>query len=291
MTSNEAWPASSRTGQGASSLLPLLDHTRIGPRRFRGRQPEDEKRQVFGGQAIAQAFRAAAMTVDERFLPHSLHAYFLLTGDANIPIDFHVEDVRDGRSYVTRAVRASQHDRDILRLVASFHAAEESFVEHEPPAPPGLGGSPAGHHPVPPPDAVPELEQWPGFLHPMEIRPVVDDQGAAGRRMWLRADGDLGDDPVVHACAAAYASDLSLLTTALLPHGLTPGPAGDVVLASLDHAMWFHRPFRGDDWLLHETDSPIAHGGRAFTRGAVHDRSGRLVVSTAQEGVVRARRR
>jgi len=294
MTTTSSPAAHANRGRSGSALLPLLDHARIGPRHFRGRQPDDEKLQVFGGQALAQALRAATLTVDPVFVPHSMHAYFLVKGDARAPIDFHVEDIRDGRSYVTREVRSSQHGRDILRLVASFHVVEESFVEHEPT--PRMLQTESGMSSVPDPEDVPLLQQWPGFRHPMEIRPVegrcaTAEGGIPTRQMWLRADGDLGDDPALNACAVAYASDLSLLTTALLPHDLTPGPAGEVTLASLDHAMWFHRPFRGDDWLLHETDSPIAHGGRALTRGAVYDRSGRLLVSTAQEGAVRAPRR
>ncbi|WP_068265584.1 acyl-CoA thioesterase [Janibacter limosus] len=286
-------PAPGSVPRGQSTLLPLLEHERVGPGHFRGRQPDDDKLQIFGGQALAQALRAATLTVDPAFVPHSMHAYFLVKGDARTPVDFHVEDVRDGRSYVTREVRSSQHGRDILRLVASFHVVEQSFVEHEPPRRlPSHGGMSF----VPTPDDVPLLQQWPGFRHPMEIRPVEAQRASVDgavptRQMWLRTDGDLGDDPALNACAVAYASDLSLLTTALVPHDLTPGPSGEVSLASLDHSMWFHRPFRGDAWLLHETDSPIAHGGRALTRGAVYDMSGRLVVSTAQEGAVRAPKR
>jgi acyl-CoA thioesterase-2 len=272
-----------------ASLPDLLGLEQIDALVFRGVQPTDRKRQVFGGQAIAQSLMAASRTIDEGFDVHSMHCYFLLPGNADIPIVFLVERVRDGRSYATRQVTARQAGRDIFVLVASFQRPERG-LEHEPPLLPGLDPDAGPDVPrIPPAESLAVLEQHDGFRHPVMIAPVGQLSVASGRptqASWIRSDAPLPDDPLLHACAIAYASDLTLLVTALLPHGLRPGTS-DVMVASIDHSVWFHRPVRFDDWLLYQVESPIAGSGRALTRGEIFDRHGRLVVSTAQEGVIR----
>lgn len=265
-------------------LVHLLDLEHVDSLVFRGPPPNDVKRQVFGGQVIAQSLMAASRTVEAGRAVHSLHSYFLLTGDPTLPIVFLVERVRDGRSYTTRKVVARQNGRDIFILTASFHVSEDG-VEHRPPSPLGQ---------VPQPGELEPTRFQPGFLHPIDLRPVPagaapGTSGRPVRHVWAKADSALPEDPIIHTGSVAYASDLTMLVTALVPHALVAG-SPDVMMASLDHSMWFHRPFRGDEWLLHETESPIAHGGRALTRGEIYDQDGHLVASIAQEGVLRRRR-
>jgi acyl-CoA thioesterase-2 len=277
------------TGHGAvqpslGGLVHLLDLEQVDALVFRGPPPNDVKRQVFGGQVIAQSLMAASRTVEAGRAVHSLHSYFLLSGDPTLPIVFLVERVRDGRSYTTRKVVARQNGRDIFILTASFHVSEEG-VEHRPPSPIGQ---------VPHAEDLEPTRFQPGFLHPIDMRPVPagaapGTTGRPVRHVWARADSALPEDPIIHTGSVAYASDLTMLVTALVPHALVAG-SPDVMMASLDHSMWFHRPFRGDEWLLHETESPIAHGGRALTRGEIYDQAGHLVASIAQEGVLRRRR-
>lgn len=272
-----------------SSLDDLLDLEQIDTLVFRGVQPTDRKLQVFGGQAIAQSLMAASRTIDAGFDVHSMHCYFLLPGNADIPIVFLVERVRDGRSYATRQVTARQAGKDIFVLLASFQRPEKG-IEHEPPTLPGLApDSDSSAFRIPAPESLPVLEQRVGFLHPVAVAPIGQlptDTGRPTQAVWFRSEEALSDDPLLHACAIAYASDLMLLITALLPHGLKPGTS-DVRVASIDHSIWFHRPVRFDDWLLYRVESPIAGGGRALSHGEIYDRSGRLVVTTAQEGVIR----
>ncbi len=273
-------------------LVQLLDLEPIEVNIFRGTQPEEERQRVFGGQVAAQALMAAGRTVEHGRV-HSLHSYFLRPGDPSVPILYEVDRIRDGRSFTTRRVVAIQHGRAIFNLSTSFHDLEPGF-EHQFPMPE-----------VPDPETLPtiteRLEPWREELGEWFYRPRPIDQRHIGelpwvrreplephQRLWIRADGELRDDPLLHACVATYASDLSLFDTIIHPHGVRwndPKFMG----ASLDHCMWFHRPFRADEWLLFDTDSPVAAGGRGLARGFLFERSGRLVVSMVQEGLARMR--
>lgn len=277
-------------------LVALLDLERIEVNVFRGISPEGRSQRVFGGQVLGQALVAASRTVEARVC-HSLHAYFLVAGDPRIPILYEVDRSRDGRSFSSRRVVAIQHGRQIFHMAASFQV-EEPGLEHqiEPPA-------------VPPPESLPDealfrqryLDRIPAkyrehFLRqrPIEIRPVdPDDIVRPGKRppnqaVWVRATGRLPNDLALHQCVLAYASDLTLLETSLLPHGI--GWFDDrLQIASIDHAMWFHHPFRTDEWLLYVQDSPSASGGRGVNRGLIYSAEGQLVASVAQEGLIRLR--
>ncbi len=271
-------------------LVHLLDLEPIEVNIFRGIQPPEMRQRVFGGQVAAQALMAAGRTVSHGRV-HSLHSYFLRPGDPTIPILYEVDRIRDGRSFTTRRVVAIQHGRAIFNMAASFHDAEEG-LEHQFPMPE-----------VPDPETLPTLRE--------RIGPYIDELGAwfsaphsidqrfigtipwgpkqelkPYQRLWIRADGTLADDPLLHACVATYASDMSLIETILAAHPVRwddPRFMG----ASLDHCMWFHRDFRADDWLLYDTDSPTTGGARGLARGFLFDRSGRLCVSIVQEGLVR----
>ena len=277
-------------------LLRLLDLERIEVNVFRGRSPEDEHRlRVFGGQVAAQALVAAGRTVEGAGV-HSLHGYFLRPGDPSVPILYEVDRIRDGRSFTTRRVVAIQHGEAIFTIAASFHRLEEG-VEHQDAMP---GGLPAADTLAPDSERArtegARADAWHRRPQPIDVRhadvePWFLRSGvhAPRQHLWFRADGELPDDPLVHACVVAYASDMSLLDTALLPHALTwddPRLQG----ASLDHAMWFHRPFRADDWLLYAQESPAAAGARGFARGTIFAADGRLLASVAQEGLLRLRR-
>ena len=255
-------------------LVDLLDLEPIEVNLFRGVSPQDFRQRVFGGQVAGQALVAAGRTVDGDRRVHSLHAYFLRPGDPAVPIVYDVDRIRDGRSFTTRRVVAIQHGQAIFNLAASFHVDEEGF-RHQ-----------AAMPDVPPPESLPAVEHE--DERPFDVRPVP---GSGHSRLWFRADGRLPDDSLLHACVVAYASDVTLLDTTLARHGLSVGDAGKaVMLASLDHAMWFHLPFRADDWLLYDQDSPAAAGARGFARGQMFTRTGDLAVSVAQEGLVRPRR-
>jgi acyl-CoA thioesterase-2 len=278
------------------ALVDLLDLEPIEVNLFRGLSPDDDRQRVFGGQVAGQALVAAGRTVD-RGTVHSLHAYFLRPGDPAVPIVYEVDRIRDGRSFTTRRVVAIQHGQAIFNLSASFHIPEEG-PEHQRPMPD-----------APDPDSLPtfaermapyrqRLGPWYDRPRPIDIRHVggnplerrpgtAPPDGAPSGQVWLRADGHLPDDPLLHACVVAYASDVTLLDTTLAPHGLSIWSAPGVMLASLDHAMWFHRPFRSDEWLLYDQDSPVACGARGFARGSLYTRTGRLVVSVVQEGLLR----
>jgi acyl-CoA thioesterase-2 len=245
---------------------------------------------VFGGQVAAQSLMAAGRTV-ERGRPHSLHAYFLRPGDPNVPILYEVDRIRDGRSFTTRLVVAIQHGRAIFNMSASFHV-DEPGLSHQLPMPD-----------VPPPETLESLEQrlepyretfgdWFSRLHPIDQRYIGElpfTHRAAKepiQRLWIRADGTLTEDPLLHACIATYASDMSLFDTMLAPHEVNWDDT-DFMGASLDHCMWFHRPFRADEWLLYDMDSPAAYGARGLARGFMFTQRGELVVSMAQEGLMR----
>lgn len=278
-------------------LLSVLDLEPLEVNLFRGRSPQVGWQRVFGGQVIGQALVAACRTVEGR-PPHSLHAYFILAGDPSVPIIYEVDRIRDGKSFTTRRVLAIQHGQAIFAMSVSFHGDEEGFV-HQMPMPA-----------VTPPEDLPSEQDIKSRVLPMmpdpvrtyyererpiELRPVefgryLGQRQAEGRfHVWFRITDTLPDDPVLHRCLLAYASDLTLLDAALIPHGRTVFEK-EIMAASLDHALWFHRPFRADEWLLYAQDSPNASGGRGFSRGSVFTRDGRLVASVAQEGLLRPRR-
>jgi acyl-CoA thioesterase-2 len=274
-------------------LVDLLDLEPIEVNIFRGIQPNEERQRVFGGQVAGQALMAAGRTVEHGRV-HSLHSYFLRPGDPTVPILYEVDRIRDGRSFTTRRVVAVQHGRAIFNLEASFHGHDEGpehqFPMPEVPAPETL--APLAERLDPWKD---ELAEWFDRPHPIDQRHIGDlpwhsrGAGEPSHRLWIRADGKLPDDPLLHACVAAYASDMSLIDTILAPHEVRWGDEG-FMSASLDHCMWFHRPFRADEWLLYDTDSPVAIGGRGLARGFLFDQSGRLCVSMIQEGLTRTLR-
>lgn len=278
-------------------LLDLLELERLELNLFRGRSRDIGSGRLFGGQVLAQALVAAGRTVDEGRAAHSLHGYFVLPGSVDTPVVYQVDRVRDGKSFTTRRVLAIQEGREIFTATCSFHVAEAG-IEHGAPIPA-----------VPAADALPrELDLVRALAHripeplrdvytqdrPIDFRPVapVDpfapEKRDAVKHVWFRADGVMPDDPLLHQAVMAYASDYGLLGTALLPHGLS-FMMRRVQAASIDHAVWFHRPFRVDEWLLYASDAPAAHGARAFTRGSLFTADGALVASTAQEGLIRLR--
>jgi acyl-CoA thioesterase-2 len=280
-------------------LLALLDLEKVEENVFRGLSPPERVQRVFGGQVLAQALVATMRTVPDERACHSFHAYFLRPGDPRAPILYEVDRSRDGTSFSVRRVVAIQHGAQIFVLAASFQKAEGGF-EHQ------------AHMPVVPdpesleddqqvllrdPSLAPAMREWVARENPFETRAVLgrgpfDGQGerparAAIDHIWLRTRGKLPDDPNLHRVLLAFVSDMSLLDTALLPHGKSI--FSRVQVASLDHAMWFHRPFRADDWLLYAQDSPSASGARGFNRGAIYTRQGVLVASVTQEGLIRPR--
>jgi acyl-CoA thioesterase-2 len=271
-------------------LVDLLDLESIEVNIFRGVSPNEDRQRVFGGQVAAQSLMAAGRTVTTG-RPHSLHAYFLRPGDPTAPILYEVDRIRDGRSFPTRPGVAIQHGRAIFNMSTSFHV-DEPGLSHQFPMPD-----------VPDPESLDSLEvrlepyretlgDWFARPHPIDQRHIGElpfSQGAGKepvQRLWIRADGTLPDDPLLHACIAAYASDMSLFDTMLAPHDVKWDDT-DFMGASLDHCMWFHRPFRADEWLLYDMDSPSAFGGRGLARGFLFTRGGELVVSMVQEGLMR----
>jgi len=281
-----------------NALLDLLDLEPLDKNLYRGQSSTIGSKRVFGGQVLAQSLTAAMRTLPPSRVLHSLHAYFILPGQLELPIIFQVEQVRDGGSFSSRRVRAIQQGQVIFFMAASFHLPQEGF-DHQ-----------IGMPNVPGPDQLISWEelvvqfgdQLPGnykrFLNldrPIEFRPVelinpaLPMASEPFRHVWMRAKGSMPDDIQAHQSVLAYTSDYNLLTTALLPHGESAA-LGKVQLASLDHAMWFHRDFRMDDWLLYAIDSPSASNARGFTRGNIFDRSGRLVASVVQEGLIRVSR-
>ncbi|MDY7104386.1 MAG: acyl-CoA thioesterase II [Actinomycetota bacterium] len=273
-------------------LLAILDLEPIEVNIFRGTSPDENRQRVFGGQVAGQALVAAARTV-ETGLVHSLHAYFLRPGDPTVPILYEVERIRDGRSFTTRRVRAIQHGKAIFHLSASFHSPEPG-MEHQMPMPSDAGD------PEDLPDWRTQMEPLRKVMGPFFDRPRPIDLRWVGRspadrsgpaateqKVWMRATGRLPDDPVIHTCVLTYASDMSLLDCTLRPHGFAGWDASEVMTASLDHAMWFHRPFRADEWLLYVQDTPSSSDARGIARGLIYTQSGDLAVSVVQEGLIR----
>lgn len=281
-----------------ANLLSILDLEPLEHNLFRGVSPKDNWQRVFGGQVIGQALVAATRTVDGR-QAHSLHGYFLRPGDPKVPIVYEVDRIRDGGSFTTRRVVGIQHGHAIFSMSASFQV-EEPGLDHQMDA-----------EPVPDPETLPAEKALVDSLidgmapevrayfererlielRPVDIRHYTSREALPARQVvWVRASAELPDDPAIHRCVLAYVSDYTLLDTALFPHGrIVFDPAMQV--ASLDHAMWFHRPFRADEWLLYVQDSPSASGARGFNRGSLYDRAGRLIASVAQEGLIRVRSR
>ena len=275
-------------------LLKVMTLERLEMNLFRGESRDIGSAQVFGGQVLGQALMAATATVDDRSV-HSLHAYFLRRGDFNSPIVYEVDRARDGNHFSTRRIVAIQHGAQIFNMSASFQS-DEVGLDHQATMPE-----------VPPPDGLPDIvSYYRDIMHtlpagtrrffeqnrPFEFRPTrpptfsKTEIGTPLRNIWFRAAAPLPDDDAMHRCLLAYVSDFHLLDTALMPHGLSSATR-NVVMASIDHAMWFHRATRVDDWLLYSTDSPSASGARGFARGSIFSRDGRLVASTSQEGLMR----
>ena len=277
-----------------ADLLRLLELERIERNIFRGESRDLGGERVFGGQVLGQALTAASYTVEGREV-HSLHAYFLVPGDVAAPIVYEVEAARDGKSFSNRRVVAIQHGRPIFNMTASFQVPEQG-LEHsiEMPKVPGPEGVPDVRELTPDLlDRIPEkMRRFLTHDRPFEFRPIEPVHVVApprtdpSRRIWIKTVDALPDDPHLHRNVLAYVSDYQLVATATLPHGIHFAE-GNVQLASIDHAMWFHRPFRADEWLLYAMESPNASGGRGFALGRFFTQSGTLVASTAQEGVVR----
>lgn len=280
-----------------NQLIELLRLEQLEVNLFRGQSKSVGSGRVFGGQVMAQALSAAMQTVpDDRYV-HSLHSYFLLPGDLDVPIVFEVEQIRDGGSFTTRRVKAIQHGVAIFHLSASFQLEQEGY-EHQMPKPrvstpddlPSWEGLAKQFGDMIPPN----LKELLDIERPLEFRqvefinPMAQEKYDPVRHVWMKAKGDMPDDRRWHDLVLAYATDYNLLTTALLPHGFA-ADFRSLTLASLDHAMWFHRPFRMEEWLLYALDSPSASGARGFTRGQVFSASGELVASVAQEGLMRPR--
>jgi acyl-CoA thioesterase II len=269
--------------ESLDDLVELLDLETIDVDLFRGRQPDTSAQRVFGGQVLGQALVAASRTVSPERQVHSLHGYFLRPGDTSVPIVYRPELIRDGRSFSSRRVVASQHGKTIFYMSASYQVPEPG-LDHADPMPEGLI----------PPDEAPTLasvfeaasgrraEDWNKEWAALDVRLA----GLTGRQFWIRAAGKLADDPALHACVLAYASDLTLLGASLLPHGVILGDRR-VQSASIDHALWFHRAFRADEWLLYDQGSPSASSARGFATGRLFTEQGALVASVAQEGLIR----
>lgn len=293
MTSNAA-PAH---GQALDHLVAALKLEKLEENLFRGPRASIGWQRVFGGQVLGQALSAACQTVDAARPIHSLHGYFMLAGDPEREIIYDVERTRDGGSFTTRRVKAIQHGSVIFTMSASFQRHEEGY-DHQDQMPA-----------VPEPESLPAvadlMERFKGMVpektrlfwqreNPVEMR-IIDPARYTARQarpaaqaIWMRANGRLPADPVMHQALLAYASDFTLLDTALIPHGKVLFDP-DLQLASLDHAMWFHRPFAADEWLLYVQDSPSGAAARGFCRGLIYARDGRLVASTVQEGLMRKR--
>lgn len=276
-----------------NDLVRLLDLEKIEENIFRGVSPKARWQRVFGGQVAGQALVAAGRTVPADRHVHSLHSYFIRPGDPAVPIIYQVDRVRDGRSFTTRRVVAVQHGKAIFSLSASFQL-DQPGIDHQSDMPD-----------APPPESLATLEQryadspeaaefFKSMPRPIDLRYVDDppwEQHANGprdglTRVWLRANGTLPDDPLVHVCVLTFASDMTLLDSVLVRHGLAPG-LDPISMASLDHAMWFQRPFRADEWLLYVSQSPSASGSRGLATGRFYSQDGRYVASVVQEGMIR----
>lgn len=277
-------------------LLETLDLTHLEDNVFRGRSPQAGWQRVFGGQVIGQALIAAQRTVASDRFVHSIHCYFLRPGNPNVPIDYHVDTLRNGMSFTTRRVVAHQDEKPIFAMSASFQVEEDGLEHYIPqplniPMPEDLAGEKALVEQIK--DSLPEhVRKYWGRERPVELRPVSlkhymsKDPLPPLQDMWLRTTGDVPDSRVVQAAVLGYLSDMTLLDTALFAHGRSIFDS-DLQVASLDHSMWFHRPNKLDDWLLYSQDSPNSSGARGFTRGSLYARDGSLVASVAQEGLIR----
>ncbi len=278
-------------------LIELLQIEQLEVNLFRGHSPDERMQRVFGGQVAAQALIAAGRTVDDDRHVHSLHSYFLRPGDPRVPIIFDVDRIRDGKSFTTRRVVAIQHGKAIFNLSASFQVVEDG-PEHQYEMPE-----------VAPPEELPtflervtpfrerfseEIWSWLERERPIESRScdaprwIDPNPRPPEQHVWFRANGELPQDPLLHACVVAYASDLTLLDTAVMPHQINYTD-DTFQVASLDHAMWFHRPLLADDWLLYHQKSPSACGARGIAEGFIYARDGRLCVTVIQEGLMRPR--
>ncbi len=278
----------------AAELVALLDVETLDLDLFRGQQPQTDRQRVFGGQVAAQALIAAMRTVEPAYAVHSLHSYFLLPGDTAVPIIYDVERLRDGRSFGTRRVVARQHGRPIYYQTVNFQRAEQGLDHQD--RMPDVGS---------PDDAIPFLDlmrsrgggdadalakEWAAldvrYLGNSRHGLTPDPDRPARAQLWLRVNGEMGDDPQQHVAAFTYASDMTLLGATLVTHDVTLGTPG-MQAASLDHTIWFHRPFRADEWLLYDQWSPSASGARGLALGRVFAADGRLVATVAQEGLIR----
>ncbi len=284
-------------GYTIDDLIALLELETLEYNIYRGQNRDIGSGRIFGGQVLAQALVAARHTIEEERPCHSMHGYFILPGDLTVPVVYFVDRLRDGRSFTTRRVTAIQRGRAIFNMSASFHAPEPG-IEHQ-----------TGMPDVPPPEELrseldiirgmidripPELRPVLTQDRPLDFRPVEPEDPfeprprSPARHIWVRAIGPMDDDPLHHQAVLAYASDYGLLGAALRPHGISFRQP-DVMAATLDHSIWFHRPFRVDEWLLYSMESPTAYGARGFARGEFHTREGELVASVAQEGVIRVK--
>jgi acyl-CoA thioesterase II len=282
-------------GTALDDLIDLLELEQLEVNLFRGLSPDEDRQRVFGGQVAAQALTAAGRTVDPLRQVHSLHAYFLRPGDPTIPLVYEVDRIRDGKSFTTRRVVGIQHGKAIFNLAASFQI-EESGPEHSDPMPD-----------VPDPETLPTFREriephldrlgpdfaaWLVRERPIDSRPVDDPPWldptprVPEQDVWIKTNGMLPDDPLLHTCVVAYASDLTLLDTAMLPHSVSHS-GGQWQVASLDHAMWFHRPLRADEWLLYHQTSSSAGNARGLAEGAIFRPDGMLAVTVIQEGLIR----
>lgn len=279
-----------------AGLVQLLAMEKIEENLFRGQSVDLGWGRVFGGQVLGQAVSAAEQTVPAERAPHSIHCYFLRPGDVKAPIVYEIDRIRDGRSFTTRRVVAIQHGKAILNMSVSFQVEEDGFAHQDPmpdvPAPDALESAQEHYRRFA--DRIPKFIREQAMKEgPFEVRPVapVDDPITPSpvpptKRYWFKAAGPLPDEPRIHRNLLAYLSDSDFLITSLQPHGvtwLTPG----LQTASLDHAMWFHRPFRIDEWLLYDIHSPVARGARGLVRGSFYNRAGELVASAVQEGLIR----
>ncbi|MCB9597373.1 MAG: acyl-CoA thioesterase II [Sandaracinaceae bacterium] len=283
--------------EATRALLEQLDLERLDRDLFRGESPDDGRPRVFGGQVAAQSLVAAVRTVEGPSV-HSLHSYFLRPGDPKIPIIYEVDRIRDGRTFATRRVVAIQNGEAIFNMAASFQLEEEGY-DHQVPMPD-----------VPPPESVPSqaellaearekqdtpIYRWlakldrPILIHDLDPQDPMNPEVRTGaHHVWFRSDGPLPDDPVLHRCVLAYASDMTLLGASLAEHGLTWFDP-KLQVASLDHAIWFHRAFRADEWLLYTTMSESTSGARGLNFGRIFTRDGRLIASVVQENLMRRR--
>ncbi len=281
--------------EAVDNLLKILDLEPLEVNLFRGSSPQVGWQRVFGGQVLGQALVAARRTVDSERIPHSLHGYFMRPGDPAAPIVYEVERIRDGKSFTTRRVVAIQHGKAIFSMSASFQIPENGLTHQvvmpDVPAPDHLPSDVELAAKLI--DVLPEgVKKYFQYARPIEVRPTDLERYLRkqpehpSQNIWIRTTSPLPDDLALHQCVLAYASDMTLLDTALVAHGKTLFDKS-IQSASIDHALWFHNTFRADEWLLYAQDSPFSGGARGFTRGQIFRQDGTLVASVAQEGLIR----